>query len=258
MDKITNIPIEKVERPKEGQRISIDANKIRELADSIKEKGLLQPILVRRNQEKYEIVAGDRRYLAHGLLGLKKIKGIIRDLDDRECFMIRATENLQSEDLSPIEEGYIYKEMTEKYRLSSRSIATNLGISQSKVIERLKIIEMEDYVTKAIHEGRISARVAMVLGKIEDEGVRKMYLMNGIENGVSIRTAEFWFNQYQKTTLGKELPPGKQRQMEFDEMKKKHYGACDICEEPTESENLKALVICKNCFKIIQSKKGGE
>lgn len=257
MDKISNLSMDLVARPKKGQRISIDANVIRELAESIKEKGLLQPILVRKDGEKFEIVAGDRRYLAHEMLGLKKIKSIVREMDERECFTLRSIENLQREDLSPIEEGFIYKELRDTYKMSVVGIAKNLGISESKVIEKLKCIEMPDEVTKAIHEGRLSARSAVVLFRIEDESTRNMYLRSAIDNGINVRTAELWFNDYQKTTNRQGLSARRLREIDHQNLKKKHYGACDICEEAVDTQDLKALVICRACMQIILDKKGG-
>ena len=257
MDKISNLSMDLVVRPKKGQRISIDADVIRELAESIKLKGLIQPILVRKDGDKFEIVAGDRRYLAHEMLGLKKIKSSVREMDERESFTLRSIENLQREDLSPVEEGYIYKEMRETYKMSLRGISQNLGISESKVIEKLKIIEMPDEVTKAIHEGRLSARAAVVLFRIEDVNARNMYLQSAIDNGINVRTAELWFNDFQKTTDRQGLSARRLKELEHQSLKKKHYGACDICEEAVESQDLKALVICRACQQIILDKKGG-
>ncbi|MBA7496730.1 Nucleoid occlusion protein [subsurface metagenome] len=257
MDKITNLSMDLVVRPKQGQRIGIDEDVIRGLAESIKEKGLLQPILVRKDGDKYEIVAGDRRFLAQEMLGIKKIKAIVRVLDDKECFQIRAIENLQREDLSPVEEGFIYKEMRDRYKISVTAMSKNLGISQSTIIEKLKIIEMEDFVTKAIHEGRLSARAAVVLSRIEEDGPRNRYLQSAIDNGINIRTAEFWFNEHQKLTGKQGLTAHKIRELEYEDLKKKHYGACDICEEPCESQDLRAIVVCRECLRIIITKKGG-
>lgn len=257
MDKISNLLMDLVVRPKKGQRISIDADIIRELAESIKEKGLLQPILVRKDGEKYEIVAGDRRYLAHEMLGLKKIKAIVREMDEKECFTLRSIENLQREDLSPVEEGFIYKEMRDAYKMSIRGISKSLGISESKVIEKLKVIEMPEAVTKAIHEGRLSARAAVVLFRIEDENTRNMYLQSAIDNGINVRTAELWYNDFQKVTSRQGLSARRLREIDHQNLKKKHYGACDICEEAVESQDLKALVICRECLRVISEKKGG-
>ena len=258
MDKISNLSMDLVIRPKKGQRISIDADVIRELAESIKEKGLLQPILVRKDGDRYEIVAGDRRYLAHEMLGLKKIKAIVREMEPKECFVIRSIENLQREDLSAVEEGYIYQEMKDAYKMSIRGIAKNLGISESKIIEKLKIIEMSPEVTKAIHEGRLSGRAAVVLYRIAEEGPRNRYLQSAIDNGINVRTAELWFNDYQKLTGKQGLSAHRIKELEFEDLKKKHYGACDICEEATESQDLRALVICRECLRVIVAKKGGD
>lgn len=251
MEKIVNLKMELLERPHHGIRMDINPDEIRELAESIKEQGLLQPILVRKNGSKYEVVAGDRRFLAHELLGLKVIKAIVRDLDERNCFLIRAIENLQRADLSPMEEGAIYREMMDAYRMNIKQVARSVGVSESKVISRLKMLEMPEYVQRALHEKRVGIKAIETLYRIEDPGVREMYLKSGVENGITERTALYWYNEYLRTTEGRQLSPRQLQEMEFQELKHKSYHACDICQNAIETQDLKALVICKGCLKII-------
>ena len=251
MEKIVALKMSDISRPVHGIRLDINPDEIRELAESIKEQGLLQPILVRKNGTNYEVVAGDRRYLAHELLGLKTINSIIRELDDQDCFLIRAIENLQRVDLSPIEEGAIYQEMVTKYKLTVKAVAKHLGVSDAKIISRLKILEMPDYVQQALHTKQLGIRAIEQLYRIPDEGVRDMYLRSAVENGITERTAMMWYNEYLKTTEGRQLTAHQVRELEYQELKTKHFSACDICEEPVESIKLRALCICEGCLKII-------
>ena len=251
MEKIVALKISDVVRPTHGIRMDINPDEIRELAESIKEQGLLQPILVRKNGTKYEVVAGDRRYLAHELLGLKTILSIVREMNDQDCFLIRAMENLQRVDLSPIEEGSIYQELVTKYRLTVKAVAKHLGVSDAKVISRLKMLEMPDFIQKALHTKAVGIRAIEVLYRIPDEKMRNMYLTSAVENGITELTAMGWYNEYMRTTEGRQLSPHQLREMEYQELKKKHFSACDICEEPVESMKLKALCICESCLKTI-------
>ena len=251
MEKIVALKMSDLTRPLQGIRMDINPDEVRELSESIKEQGLLQPILVRKNGTKYEVVAGDRRYLAHELLGLKTINSIVRDLDDQACFLIRAMENLQRVNLSPIEEGAIYQELVTKYKLTIKAVAKHLGVSDAKIISRLKILEMPDWVQQAIHTKQIGIKAIEILYRIEDPKVREMYLRSGVENGITERTAMGWLNDYMRTTEGRQLTPHQLREMEYQDLKRKNYGACDICEEPVESMKLKALCICEDCLRTI-------
>ena len=251
MEKIVALKMETIERPHFGIRLDINPNEVRELADSIKEQGLLQPILVRKNGTKYEVVAGDRRFLAHELLGLKTINSIVRELNDQDCFLIRAIENLQRVDLSPLEEGAIYREMIDKYKMTIKATAKAVAVSESTVISRLKMLEMPEYIQRALHEKRVAMGPIETLYRIEDVSTRDMYLKSAVENGITERTAMGWYNDYLRTTEGRQLTPHQLREMEYQDLKRKHFSACDICEEPVESMKLKALCICESCLKTI-------
>jgi len=251
MDKITQVLMTSIERPKEGVRMSIDADAIRELAESIKEKGLLQPVLLRKSGSKYEVVAGDRRFLAHEMLGKKKISAIVREMDETECFSLRALENLQREDLSPIEEGVIYQTMRVKYNMSINKIAKTLGKSFATITQRLKMLELPDFVQQAVHEHRIAVRSAEELLKIGEESVRDMYLRSAIENGASVKTCLLWVNEYRRGIEEKEQSAQEREITERGFAEKIDYGTCEVCHKPYERGKMRVLVVCPDCLKIV-------
>lgn len=251
MDKITQVLMTAIDRPKEGVRMSIDADAIRELAESIKNSSLHQPVLLRKNGGRFEIVAGDRRFLAHEMLGMKKIKSIVRELDDAECFSIRATENLQREDLSPIEEGVIYQTMREKYGMSINKIVKTLGKSHATVLQRLKMLELPDYAQQAVHEHRISARAVETLMKIDDLTARDLYFRSAIENGASMKTCLFWVNEYRRGVEGKKQSDEEKQITQNGYVEKVDHGTCDICQKPYERVKMRVLVVCPDCLKIV-------
>jgi len=253
MDKIIEVSLSAIEQPKEEVRLHINADAIRELAESIKEKGLLQPILLRKNGDRYEVVAGHRRYLAHEMLGLKKIKAVVRVMNDEECFQIRATENLQRADLSPIEEGLIYETMRTKYGMSVRKISKSLGRSQVTILQRLKMLELDDFVQRAVHERSISARAVETLIKIEDKAVRQMYLRSAIENGASVKTCLFWLNEYRRAIEGQKQSEKEEQISQGHFPEKVEHGTCDVCRNPYERTKMRVVVVCPDCLKIIQS-----
>src|SRR3972149_731228 len=116
-----------IDRPVKIARGVIDPERVRELAESIREVGLLEPVLIRPSNGRYEMVAGDRRYLAHKLLNFKEIKAIVKPLDDRETVVIRGIENLQRVNLTPSEEGRVYLLLREEGGLSTRDISKKTG-----------------------------------------------------------------------------------------------------------------------------------
>lgn len=255
-DKIVKVNLADIDRPKESVRININADEIRELADSIREQGLLQPVLLRPVGSRYEIVAGDRRYMAHSLLGEKTIKAIVRDMSDTECYSVRATENLQRANLSPLEEAKIYSEMRSRFGMNNKQISRALGVSDTRIILRLRLLEMPENVQQAVHEKRISLVAVDHLWRIDNVDVRNMYLQSAIDNGVTEKVALSWLNEYYKVTGNGQLTARQVREIEFSDLKRRHYGSCDICEQPVESEKLRALVICPDCMRLIVS--GGE
>ena len=198
-DEIKLIPLDDIIEPIETLRTSIDMEKIRELSESIREKGLLQPILVRFDGNKFEILAGHRRFLAHKMIGYPQIKSIVKEVNDEDAILIRATENLQREDLSPIEEAKVYGVLRDKLGYTVEDIARKMGKNRLTIKKYLNLLQLPQIFQNAADTKALSLTVANILLAIDDEVLQHYYLQNAVENGCSQKTAELWLADYQKT-----------------------------------------------------------
>ena len=144
-------------------RIKFDEKAILELAESIKKHGVIQPIIVRKIADKYEIIAGERRYKASIIAGRKTIPAIITDVDDKESAEVALTENVQRQDMTPIEEAISYKKILDMGYLNQSELATKLGKTQSTIANKLRLLNLSDEVQEALLEEKISERHARSL-----------------------------------------------------------------------------------------------
>lgn len=167
-----------------------DEKALKELAVSIKEHGVIQPIIVRNVNGKYEIIAGERRYKASALAGLTRIPAIIRDLDDKESSKVALLENLQRKNLNPIEEARTYQKILEIDQMTQEELAKTMGKSQSSVANKLRLLSLPDEVQDALLKEQISERHARALLNVTDAKKQSELLKKVINNKMTVRTLE--------------------------------------------------------------------
>lgn len=167
-----------------------DEKALKELAASIREHGVIQPIIVRNVNGKYEIIAGERRYKASALAGLTKIPAIIRNLDDKESSKVALLENLQRKNLSPIEEARTYQKILEIDQMTQEELAKTMGKSQSSVANKLRLLSLPDEVQDALLKEEISERHARTLLNIPDTKKQKEMLKKIINTKMSVKSLE--------------------------------------------------------------------
>lgn len=167
-----------------------DEKPLKELAVSIKEHGVIQPIIVRKVEDKYEIIAGERRYKASALAGLTKIPAIVRDLDDKETSKVALLENLQRKNLNPVEEAKTYQKILELDQMTQEELAKTMGKSQSAVANKLRLLALPDEIQEALLKEKISERHARSLLNLEDAEKQKEMLKKIIENKMTVRQVE--------------------------------------------------------------------
>ena len=168
-----------------------DERALKELAVSIREHGVIQPIIVRSVQNgKYEIIAGERRYKASALAGLTKIPAIIRNLDDKESSKVALLENLQRKNLNPIEEARTYQKILEIDQMTQEELAKTMGKSQSAVANKLRLLSLPDDIQESLLKEQISERHARALINIPDSKKQKEMLKKIIDNKMSVRSVE--------------------------------------------------------------------
>ena len=171
-------------------RVVFDERSLKELAISIKEHGIIEPIIVRRVNNKYEIIAGERRWKAAALAGLTKIPAIIRDLDDKESSKVALLENLQRKNLNPIEEARTYQKILEIDQLTQEALAKTMGKSQSAVANKLRLLSLPDEIQESLLKEKISERHARALLNLTSEEEQKSMLKRIIDEKLSVRNLE--------------------------------------------------------------------
>lgn len=167
-----------------------DERALKELAVSIKEHGVIQPIIVRNVNGKYEIIAGERRYKASALAGLTKIPAIIRNLDDKESSKVALLENLQRKNLNPVEEARTYQKILELDQMTQEELAKTMGKSQSAVANKIRLLGLSNEVQEALLKEQISERHARTLLNIPDNKKQKDMLKKVVNEKMTVRQLE--------------------------------------------------------------------
>lgn len=184
------VKITMVEPNREQPRKNFDEDSLQELADSIKQFGLLQPILVQNKNTYYEIVAGERRWRAAKIAGLKEVPVIIRNLSEQEIVEISLIENIQREDLNPIEEAQAYKRLLTEFNLKQDEVAERVSKSRTAVTNSMRLLKLCDKVQKMIVEGMISTGHARALIGIEDPEEQYLIAQKIFDEKLSVREVE--------------------------------------------------------------------
>jgi ParB family chromosome partitioning protein len=171
-------------------RQNFDKEKMEELKGSIKKHGMIQPIVVRKMANGYEIVAGERRLKAAKEIGLKKIPAIIKSINNEKSLEIALVENIQREDLNPVEQANAFKRLVDEFNLTQQELAEATGKSRALVTNTIRLLKLNPEIQKNISEGKISFGHAKLLLSIEDEEVQKAVCDRIITNGLSVRDVE--------------------------------------------------------------------
>lgn len=171
-------------------REDFDQQHIEELAQSIKEKGVIQPLLVRRKGDDYELIAGERRLRACNLLGIKEIPIIVKDVDDRDSLEYALIENIQREGLNPIEEAHAYQHLMDKFLVTQEKISEALGKARATIANTLRLLKLPHEVQEEMKKGRISFAHGRALLEIDDENMQRRLAQEVISKGLSVRELE--------------------------------------------------------------------
>ncbi len=194
------LPIEKIIVSSLQPRQEIDPQELEELASSIKEKGILQPILVRKKGDNYEIVAGHRRYFAAKSLGINSLPSIVRDLDDQEVLLFALVENLQRKDLNPIEEAHSFKRLNEEFGLTYEEIAKFIGKDKSFVANTLRLLKLPPEIQEAVRKGIINRSQARTLLGLKNTQEQMKLFYHIIKKAPSVRDLEEKVRRRKKET----------------------------------------------------------
>ena len=188
-NKLKNIDINKIQANVNQPRTVFNETKIDELAASIKENGLIQPIVVRKNNGVYQIIAGERRYRACRLLNMKQVPCIIEDYTDKQTQTLAIIENIQREDLNAIEEAQAYQTMMEKLKLTQNELAKRIGKSRTHITNTLRLLNLPEKIQEYVLDGSLSMGHARALITLDKERALKI-AKRVIDEKLSVRDVE--------------------------------------------------------------------
>ena len=192
------VNISLVEPNRNQPRKEFDKNALSELANSIKQYGILQPIIVQKNKDMYEIIAGERRWRAAKEAGLTEVPVIIRDYDKQKIMEISIIENIQRENLNPIEEAMAYQSLMEEYGLKHEELAERVSKNRSTITNSMRLLKLSDNIQQMIIDGKISAGHAKVLLSVENTSEQEKIAQELISKSLSVRELEKLVKQYIK------------------------------------------------------------
>jgi len=184
------IDVDQIDPGVEQPRTRFDEDALERLTVSIKEHGVVQPVLVRRKGNRYEIIAGERRWRAAQKAGLPKIPVVIKDVPDADLLEIALTENVQREDLNPIEEAQAYQKLIERVGLTQEALAAKFGRDRSYITNYLRLLKLPDDIQRLVEEGRLSTGHARTVLGLPHQDQQRRIARQVLEKGLSVRATE--------------------------------------------------------------------
>ena len=201
---LNDISLDLIDDPQEPMRSAMDEEKLDELARSIRTSGLIQPVTLRKRGERYEVVAGHRRFRACKRLGLATISAVVREMDEKGADSIRMHENLYREDVNPVDEARHIRLMITKHGYAPEQLAEMTGKSVSYLRARYELLDFPEYIIAAVQEGTLGLTAAQWLNKITDDRVRADYTRFGIRGGLTAKRVLLWFQAPEAGSLPRE------------------------------------------------------
>lgn len=189
-DRVLYIDINDIKPNSAQPRKHFDEDKLNELAESIRVSGVIQPLIVRNADNGYELVAGERRWRASRLAKLKKVPCIVRNYDEKQNALVAIIENMQRENLNPIEEAEGLKSMTDKFGLTQEQVSNSLGKSRTYITNSIRLLKLPKDIQEMISDGQMSAAHGRTIININDPDKQRAICDKVIKNGLSVRETE--------------------------------------------------------------------
>jgi len=196
---ILRLPIESILRDGNQPRKVFDEEKLRRLADSIREQGLIQPVLVRREGSGYRLIAGERRWRAAQLAGLDEIPAMVREASDGEALELALVENLQRADLNPIEEAEGYRRLMQEFSFTQEQVSQRVGKDRSSIANALRLLGLPDEVKRMLAQGILTMGHARALLGLDSAAAMTQLACRVAERGMSVRDTERWVGRLKAT-----------------------------------------------------------
>lgn len=238
----TFVNINEIEPNKEQPRRRFDEDSLLELAESIKQYGIVQPLILQKRNEIFEIVAGERRWRAARIAGLKKVPAIIKNYSEREVLEIALIENIQREDLNPIEEAYAYKKLIEEFELKQDEVADRVSKSRVAITNSLRLLKLGENVQQMLIDELITSGHARALLAVTDRKAQDELAMQVLDQKLSVRDTEKLVKNTQKE---KKTEPEKKVDSN-DKKKVEKLVLKELEDKMTEALGTKVMISKKN------------
>lgn len=250
---LQEVPIADIRLPANQVRTVIDQDALAELADSINRMGLLQPVVLVETETGLELVAGYRRLLATKLLGKPTIQALVRTIPSTELMLAMLTENIQREDLSPLEEAQAVKKIQEIKPVGLQAIAQLCGKSRGWVEDRIDLLRADSKIIEAVHQGTIGLGAALELSKIHNPQIREQYVQYAILGGITISEARRWREQAAIANSAVESELGIAGDGTSQFTYQPALLRCAVCLEQIRMRDSHTIYLCRGCIKIVRS-----
>jgi len=212
-------------------RTHFDQTSLEQLAQSIETHGVVQPVVLRRKNDRYELVAGERRWRAAKMAGLNRIPAVVREIHDKDLLELALIENIQREDLNPIEEAQAYKNLIEAVGLTQESLAVRVGRDRSYITNYLRLLRLPDDIQHLVAEGKLSTGHARTLLGLEQVDEQRRLARKIVERGLSVRETEKLVRHLSSRTVQKDpqqKPPGNDANVRAAEAKLRRRYATQV------------------------------
>ena len=212
--KIINIPISKIVPNPQQPRQHFDDKSLAGLVESIKEHGIIQPLIVAPKGDGYELIAGERRWRASNIAGLKTVPVIVREASEQKKLELALIENIQRQDLNPIETALAYRKLIDEFNLTQQALAQRLGKARSSIANTLRLLNLPEPIQEALKQGKISEGHAKILVSLEPESKQLIFFKRILRAGLSV-------GQTQKEIQGAKQVKNKKKPLSYADQTKK-------------------------------------
>src|SRR3990167_6476631 len=250
-NQIEYIPLDLIDDPGVPMRSAMDEEKLDELARSITTHGLIQPITLRKVGERYEVVAGHRRFKASKRAGLATMPAIVRVLDDAKTDEMRMHENLYREDVNPVDEARYIRVMVDTHKVEPGARAKMTGKSEAYLKGRYDLLDYPDYLVQAVQQEHVSLSAAQWLARIEDDRVRMEYTRFAILGGITAKRAEAWYRSWMLGSLPREASAFAPAPDEPSAEPRKLMMPCVLCRHDDDIENMGMYYAHRDCAQAV-------
>ncbi len=247
IDKLITIPLDRIKDPERPLRTDLRPESVDELVFSIKEVGIIQPLVVCKSGESYEVIAGHRRLLAASLAGLTEAPCIVVNSSGLEKEVLKMHENVAREDINPLDWAIQLDYIKSQYKLSNAKIAEKMGFSEAWVSQHLEILIYPPEVLEAIKSGTLSFSAARELAQIKDPVKRKVYVGAGVKSGVTPAQAANWRREANAPVYINKTPVDETSQQSESGEVAIPLPICAVCGTEIKYEDLLTLQIHKGC-----------